>query len=185
MAPVFQTNCQQLAFLPTELEDLALITFFIATQDGEMAPWLEDYPETAHWSLRTYSALSPLVSLEAPQPFSSIKPQIVGWEKIVDLPAHDNLYDLVDPQVVQELVGQDVSVLGQPLQGSKVGGYPCLIQSAISWAPHNRHPSNPQFVIQIDSHEDLGITWGDGGVLYLGRGTGVSTDSWAMEWQCY
>ena len=70
-----------------------------------------------------------------------------------------------------------------PTGGCKVGGWPTLIQSEIYWAPWNRHPAKPEYVLQIDSDEKTGITWGDASALYVGRGT-ADPSAWALEWQC-
>lgn len=69
--------------------------------------------------------------------------------------------------------------------GSKIGGWPHLIQSEIYWAPFNQPPTNPEYAFQIDNEEKAGWMWGDAGVGYFGRGTGQAKDTWALAWQCY
>ena len=74
--------------------------------------------------------------------------------------------------------------VGTAAEGFKVGGWPYRVQGEIFWAPWNRHPANPSFVMQIDSILERGLQWGDQGVLYIGRGDFAHRDQWALEWQC-
>ncbi len=73
-------------------------------------------------------------------------------------------------------------MIGGPVDGLKVGGWPSLVQGEIFWAPWKDHPAQPEFVFQVDSDEKTGLVWGDGGVLHIGRGT-VAQETWALEWQ--
>ncbi len=43
---------------------------------------------------------------------------------------------------------------------SKIGGWPSLIQSEIFWAPLNRHPADPEYVLQIDTEPKAHWAWG-------------------------
>jgi hypothetical protein len=69
--------------------------------------------------------------------------------------------------------------------GTKLGGWPTLVQAPIFWAPWNKHPAAPEYVFQVDSSEKAGWSWGHDGVGYLGRGTAPGKeDEWALAWQC-
>ena len=71
------------------------------------------------------------------------------------------------------------------VSGLKLGGWPSLIQSEIYWAPWNKYPAAPEYVLQIDSEPKALWAWGHGGVGYFGRGTAEGyEDEWACEWQC-
>lgn len=83
-------------------------------------------------------------------------------------------------------IGENYYDLFETLDGLKLGGWPRLIQSEISWAPFNLHPAKPEYVFQIDSTKKGQWSWGHDGVAYIGRGTAPGKeDEWTLEWQCY
>ena len=175
MLPLCQINCAELPYKPDALSDIALISVFI-TQDELPS----DTPNGEGWSLRTYASLDGLVEIEEPKPTTLIKPFPVRWELIEeDYPIWDDVDIKVPPEVEDNYYDLFVN-----RDGSKVGGWPTLIQSEIYWAPWNKHPANPAYVFQIDSEEKAHWAWGHAGVGYFGRGTGSATDQWAFEWQC-
>ena len=68
---------------------------------------------------------------------------------------------------------------------SKIGGYASTIQSEPWWGIR-AHPADPKFCAQINSEEKVGLIWGDGGTLYLARGTAAGCeDQWFLDWQCF
>jgi len=141
-------------------------------------------PNGEGWLLRTYPTLESLVLLDDPQYGSVLKPFPVKWEPIEeDLPAREDARPVLGAEL-DAIVDDYHEVIGGPAQGSKVGGWPFLIQSELFWAPFNRHPANPDYVLQIDSEQKVGLSWGDQGILYIGRGIGASSDTWTMTWQC-
>ena len=67
----------------------------------------------------------------------------------------------------------------------KIGGYPSNIQSEQWWQVKN-HPADPRYCWQINSEEKAGLMWGDGGTIYLARGTAAGCeDQWFLDWQTY
>jgi uncharacterized protein YwqG len=66
---------------------------------------------------------------------------------------------------------------------TQIGGYASTIQSEPWWG-HKAHPSEPRFCMQVNSEEKAGLAWGDGGTVYLARGTAPgSEDRWFLDWQ--
>ena len=176
MLPLCQINCAELPYRPDGLSDVALISAFISQVD---LPY--DAPNGEGWALRAYAALDGLVEVREPQPAGLIKPLPVRWEFIeADYPCWEDVGIAVPPDVEENYYD-----LFENRDGSKVGGWPTLIQSEIYWAPWNKHPANPEYVFQIDSEERARWEWGDAGVGYFGRGVGGAGDKWALAWQCY
>ena len=176
MLPLCQINCTELPYKLDVLSDIALISVFIAQDD---LPY--DRPNEDGWALRTYAALDGLVEVGEPEPTSLIKPFPVKWEFIEeDFPCWEDVGIEVPTDVEENYYD-----LFENRDGSKVGGWPSLIQSEIYWAPWNKHPANPEYVFQIDSEEKAHWAWGDAGVGYFGRGTGRASDQWTLAWQCY
>jgi uncharacterized protein YwqG len=68
---------------------------------------------------------------------------------------------------------------------TKIGGYATTIQSEPWWG-HTARPGEPKFCLQINSEEKAGVFWGDGGAIYLARGTAPDyRDRWFLDWQCF
>ena len=176
MIPLAQINLTELPYIPDELSDIQLITVFI---DCNSLPI--DTPNGEKWALRVYKDLSALVPIEEPDDLNTwlkafpMKASIAEkdypcWEDVWDCPEEldDDYYDLFDN-----------------VPGFKIGGWPSLIQSGISWAPWNEHPHKPEYVFQIGTTQKGNWMLGDNGVGYFGRGTGEHKDKWALAWQCY
>lgn len=176
MLPLCQINCAELPYKPEVLSDTALISVFVS-QDN--LP--DDTPNGEGWVLRTYTSLEGLVQIDDPKSTMPIKPFPVRWDVIEeDYPCWEDVEMKLPPDIEERYYD-----LFENRDGSKVGGWPSLIQSEIFWAPWNQHPASPAYVFQIDSEEKAQWQWGDAGVGYFGRGTGYSTDQWALSWQCY
>ena len=174
MTPLCQINCLELPFRPDSLADIALITTFIAADELPL-----DSPNGDGWALRVYKELNSLIQIEAPRYSDPVKPYPIRWEVTeYDYPCLDDV-TIALPAEVEE--NYDELFINQ--NGSKVGGWPSLIQSEIYWAPWNKHDAKPEYVFQIDSEEKANWQWGDAGVGYFGRGT--TRDEWAFTWQCY
>jgi hypothetical protein len=68
---------------------------------------------------------------------------------------------------------------------TKIGGRATIIQSEPWWG-YKAHPAEPKYCVQINSEEKPGLIWGDGGAIYLARGTaGGSEDRWFLDWQSF
>lgn len=135
------------------------------------------------WQLRTYASRGSLVEIHKPSSETILKPFPVTWQPLEeDFPAREDAVELLGRELYDRLDYGET--FGRTAEGSKVGGWPFLVQSELYWAPFNRHPANPSYVFQIDSEPKAGLSWGHQGILYVGRGTGASVDTWAMTWQC-
>ena len=176
MIPLCQLNLAEAPYIPTNLEDVSLLTIFISAVTLPL-----DTPNGDGWELRAYSSLQGLTEIVEPDHDRPIRPFPIRWELIeedypgwedvaIELPEdiEDDYYDLFETQ-----------------DYSKIGGWPSLIQGEIYWAPFNRHPAAPEYVLQIDSEEKASWMWGDTGTGYFGRGTGKAKNTWTMSWQCY
>ncbi len=177
MQSLCQINLTEMPFRPPRLDDIEFITLFVGPDELP-----DNTPSGTNWCLRTYSSLDELVPLQQKETGSHIKqfpmrPRVVeedypNWEDVeieLDKDVEDNYYDYFTN-----------------VDGLKLGGWPTLIQSEIYWAPWNKHPAQPEYVLQVDATEKGNWMWGDNGVGYFGRGTTPDHENeWACEWQCY
>jgi hypothetical protein len=68
---------------------------------------------------------------------------------------------------------------------TKIGGFPTEIQSE-PWWEYRAHPANPEYCLQVNSEEKVGLIWGDGGRLAIGRGTSSGYENeWFLDWQSF
>jgi uncharacterized protein YwqG len=113
-----------------------------------------------NWQLRTYTSFEGLIPLTPPSNAPSLKKGFeCRWEEAAD---------------------EDGD-----LAFTKIGGYPSEIQSE-PWWDYQAHPAEPQFCLQINSEEKVGLFWGDAGMVYLARGTADGCQNrWFLDWQCY
>ena len=175
MWPLAQIVESELPSVPEKLNDIALIRVFIDPEFHEC-----DTDIGKGWCLRASKSLNGLVEAEIPSHGSVVKPLPVRWEQALhDYPSHEDLPSNFPEELVDDWIDEY-----ETLDGSKVGGWPYLVQSEIYWYPWNEHPASPVYVFQLDSSEKANWSWGDQGVGYFGRGTGEHRDTWAMTWQC-
>jgi hypothetical protein len=172
---VCQMNLSTAPAVPPLLEGIQLITFFV-NQD------INGLPQTNgnDWRLRTYTSLEGLVPLRAPDGAPTVKKGFeCRWEASEDHPNHD------DPDmIIPEGTRRPRAALGNVAR-TKIGGYVSTIQSE-PWWDYSAHPSNPKYCLQGNSEEKVGMVWGDGGIIYLARGTAPgSHDEWFLDWQCF
>ena len=179
MHALAQLNLTELPFRPPSLEDIDFITVFIGP---EMLP-INNEENGSNWLLRAYKKVEDLRPLEKAEFTSSIKPFQMRPRIIEsDFPCLDDLPFTLREQIEIEWYLDQFE--NHP--GFKLGGWPYLIQSEISWAPYKQHPAKPKYVFQIDTTEKGNWMWGDNGVGYFGRGTSEGkTDHWFLDWQCY
>lgn len=171
MVPILQLNLEELVYRPPGTEDIRLLTLFVDSQD---------YPENhGSWLLRTYSSLAKLRSLDPPPLDFRVRAISLGPPALIeDYPSFEDLE-------VEDELWDNFSEQYPPARGVKLGGWPSLVQSEIYWAPHNEHPAEPRYVLQVDSLEEAGWQWGHDGCAYLGRGTAKGRQNdWVFEWQC-
>jgi hypothetical protein len=178
MIPLCQLNLTEAPYVPENLKEIALLTVFLNNEDLPIST-----SNGEGWLLRPYSSLSGLASIAQPElRAEGIKPFAIRWELVdEDYPCWDDAAEMDLPPEVDE----DFSDLFHNIDATKLGGWPTLIQSEIYWAPHNRHPANPEYAFQINTEPKARWQWGDAGVGYFGRGTGEHTDVWTFERQCY
>ncbi len=173
MLGILQLNLEDLVHRPPGTEDIRLLTLFVDP---------ESYPESeGSWLVRTYKTVSKLRALQSPKIESEVRPVSLGPPVLIeDYPCFEDL----DEEVEDEL-WDSFSERYPTARGVKLGGWPSLVQSEIYWAPLNRHPAEPRYVLQVDSLEEAGWQWGHDGCAYLGRGTAKGRQNeWAFEWQC-
>jgi uncharacterized protein YwqG len=184
MAPVCQINLADLPLRPVDLEDLEFLCLYMdMDENGYRLP--NSSPNGEGWELRAYRLGQPLAEMvdqgaQAPVAAASINFTLIEE----DFPDWEDAAALLGRAGIDQDNVWYRDQVGRAAEGIKVGGWPFLVQSEIFWAPWNRHPANPSFVLQIDSIPDVGLFWGDQGVLYLGRGDSGHRDEWALEWQC-
>lgn len=177
MMPLAQFNMAEVPFRPESVSDIAFLTVFIGQEELPAGT-----PNGEGWLLRAYSSVDGLLPIAAPTDRGSIRAFPIRWELIqADYPCWDDAWQTPMPPRIKE----NYHDYFETQDGSKVGGWPRLIQSEILWAPWNQHPASPEYVFQIDSEEKAHWAWGDGGVGYFGRGTGETRDVRTLEWQCY
>ena len=161
--------------VPALLADISLITFFVKVKRGGL-----HRENGADWCLRAYPSLDGLAPVAAPASAPALKRGFeCRWEACDDHPNHDDP-DLVVP------AGLDVSEIETDnVARTKIGGYASTIQSEPWWG-YDEHPSDPAYCFQINSEEKAGLFWGDGGTVYLARGTAAGCENeWFLDWQCF
>lgn len=172
MLPLCQINLNEFQFKPALLNDIALITIFI---DSDNIPAQEDTNGTS-WCLRAYKMTDELVPLTQVKVSSAIKPMQMIPEVIAqDFPNWEDC-----PVPAPARFEENYSELFPNTEGIKFGGWPMLIQGEINW------DSASEFAFQIDSVEKARWQWGDNGVAYFGRNTGeAGPNQWTFSWQSY
>ncbi len=172
---VCQLNLTAAPVVPALLEDLKLITFFVAPKAGPLQK-----ESGKDWCLRAYKSLLDVVPLSPPAGAPRVDRSFeCRWEESADYPTYD------DPgiQLPEGFEASDVDL--ENVRRTKIGGYASHIQSELWW-DQRPHPAKPRFCWQIDSEKKAGLAWGDSGMVYLARGTAPGcTDRWFLDWQCY
>ena len=182
MIGLAQLNLAEVPFVSEPLRDQAFISVFIAEQDDYLV-LPDDRPNGDGWLVRAYESGSGLVPVvDPPRTPEWLRPHSLAWEAIDDMPDWDDLSEMVDLDAIEPwLGGREVEdVLGSPADGTKLGGWPSLIQSQIQW---HDHPAQPSYCFQIDSDEHVGLNLWDRGVLHIGRGAVDGGTVWIAETQ--
>jgi uncharacterized protein YwqG len=172
---VCQMNLAAAPEVPALLQDIKVITFFVKGSASALKK-----ENGKGWCLRAYKSLDGLATIARPEKAPSVKRGFeCRWEACDDYPNYD------DPdRIVPD--GLDASEIElDNVARTKIGGYASSIQSEPWWG-YKKHPADPAFCIQINSEEKAGLVWGDGGTIYLARGTADGRqDDWFLERQCY
>ncbi|GGK24450.1 hypothetical protein GCM10008955_17550 [Deinococcus malanensis] len=184
MRPLAQLNLSEAPFVPPALADLALITVFVATD----LP-LDGAANGRGWVIRAYMERQNLRPLIQPTDLEmgTLRAFPVWYERLdEDLPDWEDaaalVYDAFEEETADTVADGWYDTFGAA-GGSKLGGWPDLIQSEMFWAPWNRHPASPEYAFQIDTEEKAGFAWPAGGIAYFGRGTGDARDTWTFSVQ--
>jgi uncharacterized protein YwqG len=172
---VCQLNLTAAPAVPPLLQDIALITFFADPESGNMAKH-----NGVDWCLRAYPSLNGLAPMVPPAAGPARKRGLEClWEACEDHPNYDDSTRIVPDGF------DDSEVELENLARTKIGGYATSIQSEPWWG-YQEHPAAPEYCLQIASEEKAGLAWGDGGIVYLARGTAEGCrDQWFLDWQCY
>jgi uncharacterized protein YwqG len=175
LAFVCQINLTDAPAVPDILRDIALLTFFVSPEDGELGR-----ENGERWVLRAYKSLDGLAPLVVPANAPELgKAFECAWEKVEDHPNDD------DPEIVNVPGARTPRKDFDNVARSKIGGYASTIQSEPWWG-YDSHPAGPRFCLQINSEEKAQLAWGDGGALYIARGTTPGAEAqWFLDWQCF
>ncbi|MFI5091192.1 MAG: DUF1963 domain-containing protein [Terriglobales bacterium] len=185
MASGCQIKLDELPLRPAALDDLDFLCLYMALDQDGNYELPTSTPNGEGWELRAYERGRPLAEVTDQRAVGPLRPVALTFTPLnEDFPDWDDASTILDRAGIDRDHDWYRAQVGRAAEGIKVGGWPSLIQSEIFWAPWNRHPANPSFVMQIDSVPDIGLFWGDQGVLYIGRGDSAHRDQWALEWQC-
>jgi uncharacterized protein YwqG len=172
---VCQMNLATAPAVPPLLSGIQLITFFIDPALGNVSQ-----ENGKDWVLRAYPSLEGLVRIAAPAGAPKVKKGFeCRWEECEDHPNHD------DSEMVIPAGSRRPRAELENVARTKIGGYATTIQSEPWWG-YQAHPGEPKFCLQINSEERAGVFWGDGGAIYVARGTAPDyRDRWFLDWQCF
>lgn len=175
MVPVLQLNLSQAPFVPDELRDVAFLALFV---DGKNGP--KDGAENGDcWQLRSYDSLAKLSRHSIPAQFERRRGRPIRYKLLErDLPDYEDVADLDIPEDIQGAWEDEFGAA----EGSKLGGWPSLVQSEIFWAPNNEHPADPKYVFQLAHMERITPMSADT-VCYFGRGSGAAPAIWTIAMQ--
>lgn len=173
LAFVGQLNLTAAPAVPELLRDVALLTFFVSLDLASAGRENGD-----NWQLRTYTSLDNLTPLPRPAAAPKLgKAFECEWEVVDDHPNHD------DPELVKVPGARRPSARFDNVVRTKAGGYASTIQSEPWWG-FEAHPCQPRYALQFNSEEKAGLAWGDGGTIYIARGTAAGCqDRWFLDWQ--
>jgi len=172
---VCQLNLTTAPAIPPSLADLKLLTFFVEPEFGDLSQ--ENHE---NWCLRAYKSLQELAPIPRPPGVPVAKRGFeCRWEECDDHPNYDDS-SLIE---IEGFDSADVEL--ENVARTKIGGYVSSIHSEPWWALEE-HPAAPAYCLQIASEEKAGMVWGDGGILYIARGTSPGMEhQWFLDWQCY
>ena len=168
--PLLQIRVSELPYVPSELEDTALLVLFFQTRDYPFGK-----PHGEGWLIREYSSLNELVPLPdlASLP---LKPFPISWTLIEDdTPGWEDAGSIIDASAINadeqavEAFFYDFNRYAQ----TKVGGYPRDIQYGVGIE---------EFVFQVGSEEKAKWMWVDNGIAYFFKSV---TGEWCWECQFY
>lgn len=180
---IAQLNLAEAPFVPILLQDVALLTVFVAED------CIQRRFSAESWELRAYKNLGSLAPVIAPQqPWHWVRGFECRWHKVLDYPCYDDLqlrlpegFSLED-DLPEEMHGFNVG-------RSKIGGFASTIQHEVEFSKavmtaHGWERREPiPFAFQIGSEEKANLMWADNGRLYIGRLP--DTEKWFASCQFY
>jgi hypothetical protein len=174
MMLVCQMNLTNAPAVPELLNGVTLITFFLEPE----GPWKDD--SGTNWIVRAYNSLDGLVALTPPSGAPSVhKGFEASWQPCDDYPSLDD----PDREVPDGFDDSEVEL--ESANRTKIGGWASNIQSE-PWWEYRDHAAAPKYCFQVASEQKVGLQWGDGGTIYIGRGTAPGFENqWFLDWQCY
>ncbi|MFZ5986356.1 MAG: DUF1963 domain-containing protein [Bacillota bacterium] len=179
---ICQLNLTEAPYLPEQLKDIAVITFYI-----DLEKYLSGRNNENSWCLRVYKSLDGLVKLVPPKEAIKHKGFECRWEFYEeDYPVYDDP-DLIRPSEMSDeefdrIMEEDFN---NNVKRTKVGGWASNIQHE-QWWGYNKHPANPEFCMQINSEEKVHLNWVDSGTVYIARGTSKGhEEEWFIDIQFY
>jgi hypothetical protein len=183
MAGVAQLNLTESPYVPSQLEGIALISLWLAVSSDQLY-FPDERPNGDGWQLRAYSSLDELVPTEG-RVLDWVRPRQLEWESIDDYPDWDDLSTFLDDQQRSERsnLPQIGDALGWAASGTKLGGWPRLIQGDVLWAPGNQHPASPEYCLQVDNEEKVNLGLWDRGVIHIGLGSTAGVPTWVAATQ--
>jgi hypothetical protein len=178
MQPVAQLNLLEAPYLPENLRDVALIALFF---DRDARPI--DAENGDGWLLRSYPALDDLCALTMPAEFERARGSPARYRLLEsDFPDWEDAADLA--AIPEDLADAWEDDFGSTA-GSKLGGWPSLLQSKVSWAANDEHPAAPKYAFQIARMDKLKTAMPADSFGYFGRGTGTARNVWTFAYQLY
>ena len=177
---VCQMNLTAAPAVPPLLQDIKLITFFAKTGASALKKNNGD-----GWCLRAYKSLDHLSPITPPEKVRAVKRGFeCRWEACDDYPNLDDSERIVPEGFDEEEAGKEGAGVDNVAR-TKIGGYASSIQSE-PWWDYRKHAADPVYCFQINSEEKVGLVWGDGGTLYLARGTAAGhEDEWFLDVQMF
>ena len=183
LLPLCQLNLAEASYLPDDLQDISVITIFIAENFYDEDPISvrnrNDQAERL-WCLRAYESLDGLVAVDAPAIATSIRPFEARWRKAeIDYPKRDTMPIELPPEVDENYY--DIEGI-ETLDGTKLGGWSSCKQCP-PWWDYSEEGAEFEYALQVDSEEKSGWMWGDFGAAYFARSK-LDSNRWAFDWQC-
>lgn len=172
---ICQMNLTAAPFVPELLADVKLITFFAKTSVSALKK-----ENGKGWCLRAYKSFEGLAPITPPAKVPAIRKGFESrWEECTDNPNHD------DPDLAVPEGFDDSEIELDNVARTKIGGYASTIQSEPWWCQKD-HPAKPAYCFQINSEEKIALMWGDGGTIYLARGTAAGCEEqWFLDVQIF
>ena len=183
MVGIAQLNVSQAPFVPMELDGIGFLTLFLGEEGGDLiVP--DERPNGDGWLLRAYPSQTELIDV-APVELQGLRPRRLSWELISDLPDWEDIAMTADGTAINALLDSRdyYEAIGGASQGTKLGGWPDLIQGAISWRSATNGACPTAYALQVDSDEKVGLNLWDSGVIHFGLSVEEGRVVWAAESQ--